>query len=318
MTDSICPNCKAFAYLDPRTSTSYCKTSFCNNIVIEFGTINNQDDCKLGDPDQPGNKQSRFGGFENKIEAYKNSICEMLGISDSKQRKKFNIRMEAGEHRIHTLNKIFNMNEAFTNDALYKYRSLIRYLQSEIPRKITFYAIAVYAYYLTMQGRKSYDQRLSKITLELIAKYSKIPPQQIHQAIRDLNNNTNGFAFKLEDLGQQDICQQIALKVQKHNLPFNDDEILAIKDIPSRLMDNSIIRGEKTSTIACVVEYMVSQLSSNSELNKLTIDQLAQMNDVSKDTVKKLWNKIIDNQSSQNHISRWQGQRSISELKHIY
>ncbi|CAK61069.1 unnamed protein product (macronuclear) [Paramecium tetraurelia] len=327
MTDSTCPFCKNNGYFDQSTSSTYCKTKSCNNRVIQFGTINYEDENKLGDVDQPGNRQSRNGGYENKIVAYKEQLCEKQGISDSKQRKQFQEKFEAGEHQIYKLNRYFNMNEAFTNDAIYKYRFYMKNISSEISRK-TFLDISSYVFYLTIKERQSkhyYDQKLGKITLEEIAKYSNKTAQQIKQAIRVLNNKTIGFTLESDDRSQQDICQQIALKIQKHNLPFTEDETFAIKDIPRRLMDSSIIRGEKTSTIAwqycilmaSVAEFMVSQLSSNPRLNMLTIDQLAQMNEVQKDTVKKLWNAIIDNQSSQNHISRWEGQRSITELKHI-
>ncbi|CAD8199450.1 unnamed protein product [Paramecium octaurelia] len=59
----------------------------CNKIVVEFEIINYKDYCKLGDVDQSGNNQSRFEGYENKMQSYKNNLCEMLGISDSKQKK---------------------------------------------------------------------------------------------------------------------------------------------------------------------------------------------------------------------------------------
>jgi hypothetical protein len=41
---------------------------------------------------------------------------------------------------------------------------------------------------------------------------------------------------------------------------------------------------------------MVCQLSGNPELNKYTLDQLASLNEVTKDTAKKLWNTIMDSQ----------------------
>jgi hypothetical protein len=34
-----------------------------------------------------------------------------------------------------------------------------------------------------------------------------------------------------------------------HKLPFNDYELNAAKEIPTKLMNNSIIKGEKTATI---------------------------------------------------------------------
>ncbi|CAD8131659.1 unnamed protein product [Paramecium octaurelia] len=315
MTDStiICPYCKNNAYFDPRSSSSYCRSKICNGIVIEQGKITYENEVNLHEADEPGKKQTRFGGYENKRDAFKNQICEMLGKSDSKQRKQFYEKFEAGEHQIQKLSSIFMMNEAFTNDAISKYRSLMFDNASDIANK-SFLALAALAYNLTIKERKSqrnYDERLNKITIELIVKFCQVTPQQMDLVTKALNMKNSG------EPGKQDICQKIVQKVKEHKLPFNELENMAIYDIPHRLMDNSIIRGEKTSTIACVVEYMVSQLSGNPELNRLTLDQLAQMNDVTKDTAKKLWNTILENQCLQNHITRWQGQRSISELKHI-
>lgn len=39
-----------------------------------------------------------------------------------------------------------------------------------------------------------------------------------------------------------------------------------------------------------VILYCVAQLSENPELNIITLDKFAAANDVTKDTVKKLWN----------------------------
>jgi hypothetical protein len=69
-------------------------------------------------------------------------------------------------------------------------------------------------------------------------------------------------------------------------------------------MKNAIIKGEKTSTITwyfflylifSVIEFMICQLSNNPELNKKNLEEFTSLNDVTKDTVKKLWNNIIDN-----------------------
>jgi hypothetical protein len=90
-------------------------------------------------------------------------------------------------------------------------------------------------------------------------------------------------------------------------------------------MKNAIIKGEKTSTITwyyiifnfSVIELMICQLSSNPELNKKSLEEFTSLNDVTKDTVKKLWNTIIDNQSLNAYISEWRGKKPNSELKHL-
>lgn len=44
-----------------------------------------------------------------------------------------------------------------------------------------------------------------------------------------------------------------------------------------------------------VIEFMICQLSSNPDLSKKNLEEFTSLNDVTKDTVKKLWNAIIDN-----------------------
>lgn len=82
-------------------------------------------------------------------------------------------------------------------------------------------------------------------------------------------------------------------------------------------MDSSIIKGEKPSTIICVVLYLVSQLCSGDRYNNLTLEMLAAANDVTKETVKKLWNPIIDSGLTNNQIPDWYGRKPLSELKTV-
>ncbi|CAD8055850.1 unnamed protein product [Paramecium sonneborni] len=309
----VCPYCKNQAFFDPRSSSSFCKSKQCKGVVIEQGKITYENEVNLHEADEPGKKQTRFGGYENKREAFKSQICEMLGKNDSKQRKQFYEKFEAGEHLIQKFSNIFKMNEAFTNDAISKYRTLMFDFVNEIANK-SFLALAVLAYQIIILERKNqqnHDQRINKITPDLMLKYCTVTSQQLDQVSKAVNMKNS------VDPQKQDICQQILQRIKEHKLPFNEYEIMGIYDIPSRLLDKTVIKGEKQSTITCVVEYMVAQLSSNPELNKLTLDYLAQLNDVTKDTAKKLWNTIIDHQGLQNLICKWQGQRPISDLKHI-
>ncbi|CAD8057208.1 unnamed protein product [Paramecium sonneborni] len=310
----VCRYCKNQAYFDSKSSTSFCKSQRCQGAVIEFGKITYENEVNLYEVDEPGKKQTRFGGYENKREAFKNQLCEMLGKKDSKQRKQFCEKFEAGEHLIQKFSSIFRMNEALTKDAISKYRSLIFDNAQAVASK-SFQALAVVAYNLTIQVRQSQqnsNQKLNKINLNVMLKFCDISQQQLEQITKALD--IKNFAGS----GRQHIYQEILQTIKDHRLPFNEYEVMGAFDIPYNLMENNVIKGERQSTITCVVEYLLAQLSCNPDLNNKTLDYFAQLNEVSRDTAKRLWNIIIDNQLLPSLISYWQGQRPISVLHHIY
>ncbi|CAD8055870.1 unnamed protein product [Paramecium sonneborni] len=162
----VCPYCKNQAFFDPSSSSNFCKSKQCKGVVIEQGKITYENEVNLHEADEPGKEQTRFGGYENIIEDFKSQICEMLGKNDSNQRKQFYEQFEEGEKLIKQFSTIFQMNEAFTNDAISKYRTLMFDFVNEIANK-SFLALAVLAYHLIISERKNqqnHDQRIDKIT----------------------------------------------------------------------------------------------------------------------------------------------------------
>lgn len=72
----------------------------------------------LHENDDQSKKITRFGGYENKTEAFKNKLSEkIMQKSNDKDRKALSKKFEEGETMIVKLSRKFRMNEQFTASA---------------------------------------------------------------------------------------------------------------------------------------------------------------------------------------------------------
>ncbi|CAK56487.1 unnamed protein product (macronuclear) [Paramecium tetraurelia] len=134
---------------------------------------------------------------------------------------------------------------------------------------------------------------------------------------QEINKDQQVENVEVSKPGDSTIFKSLLTRIKEQNLPFTENEHMAIQDIFDILLQYSMIRGEKNQTIICFVQYLISQLSGNPELNKLSLGYIAEKSQAQLFAVKRLWNTTISQEVFLDQIPKWQGQRPISELKSI-
>jgi hypothetical protein len=85
--------------------------------------------------------------------------------------------------------------------------------------------------------------------------------------------------------------------------PFNDEEMEAIRKFYDNLMNSSLIKGQKPTTLyrlfsdrntISVVQLCICQLSPNPILNHQTLEQISAKNGVTRETIRSIWNRIVE------------------------
>ena len=123
----------------------------------------------VGQSDDAQRKATRFGGYESKTDAFRETLSKKLEL-DKDKKKKFYEKLANGEAILENLCQHFRMEEAFKKEAFLKFRQHLFNSIAEMKQKGIKALASVIFELLILEKRNAYkgDRKLNKITSEHI------------------------------------------------------------------------------------------------------------------------------------------------------